>query len=257
MVGIITRLMVEAALEKGSINIISNMGSVACAFGFYFLDLDGYLEDDSSFEETVTAIHEALEELRFDAPDEYRLCDLHITEALFPKTGVCVWYMPEGLPGREVFISPDGKGSFTHAINMLVDGWVEHVDVCFAHGPTIIVNEDGIAQGMQPNRILWATKHTHDTGYLRQRDYARVVEEDEAYTVLYGPVVAADEFYTLRDDDCVVAYAPVTNPEIKEVEKYISPGGEIAACVILLGSEIPKRTEFAKLLDRLGNAFSA
>ena len=102
---------------------------------------------------------------------------------------------------KVVEIVPDEDGSYYSELKRLVGGLLEHVDVFFPNGPTVIVNDEFLLNGSIPNRPLYATKYMHDAGYLDQLTYSRVVEEGELYLVVFGDFVVAsyDEDGLLRD----------------------------------------------------------
>ena len=72
----------------------------------------------------------------------------------------------------------------------LVGGLIEPFDVLFGTTPSIYVNEEGLLQGLKPNRAVYATAKMVEEGYLSQADFSRVAMEGELYQVLHGPVVA-------------------------------------------------------------------
>ena len=259
MVGIITRLMVEELFERGLARLGTHPSfeeKTVCSFGEFAIPIEDEraaemappaFVREAGWQGAITALHETLEELRVDDPETYGRIDMYTTAHLFPETGVRIWYMPEGLPGRDVFISPDESGSYWNAIGVLLDGWREHLDVCFVHGPTLLVNENGIAEHMSPNRIVWATRHTHEAGYLSQMDFEHVVDEDELYVVLFGPIIAMNERYVEDEGDWdEMVVDPIADEEVAQVERYVTPGAEIVALMVRMGMEVPPRTTFVK-----------
>ena len=77
-------------------------------------------------------------------------------------------------PGEELRtaeIESDDEGSYLSALQALVGGRIEFFDVMFGDEPALIVNDDGIFEGLTPNRAIWATKEMEEVGYLSQLDY--------------------------------------------------------------------------------------
>ena len=86
------------------------------------------------------------------------------------------------------------------ALQKCVDGDIEPLGV-LGGGITLYVNEEGLINGMRPNRALYATKEMEKAGYLSQMDYSHVAKEGELYTILFGNIVAVsyDENGELQD----------------------------------------------------------
>lgn len=76
------------------------------------------------------------------------------------------------------------------SLQSLVGGDIEPFDVLFGMSPSIYVNEEGLLQGLEPNRAVFATEEMVEHGYASQVDYTRVVREGELYQILHGPIVA-------------------------------------------------------------------
>lgn len=98
--------------------------------------------------------------------------------------------MPVASEPELVDLSLDREGSPLDALQGLVGGDVEFFDVLFGENPVLIVNENGIAERLQPNRAVFASREMKETGYLSFNDLSRPVREGELYAVLYGPIVA-------------------------------------------------------------------
>lgn len=148
-------------------------------------------------------------------------------------------------PGEElraVAIHPDDEGSYLSAMQELVGGRIEFFDVLFGDEPALIVNDDGIAEGLPANRAIWATREMEATGYLSQLDYSTPVKEGDFYAILFGTIlaVAYDEDGSARD---------ITEAELGKVraaigeERHVTSGIE-AAMAIRAGYEPPSASEW-------------
>ena len=102
---------------------------------------------------------------------------------------------------RIVEVEADEDGSHLHGLQALVGGYIEPFTPLYGDEPCLYVNEDGIAEGLAPNRAIYVNRRMQEEGYLSQLDYSRVVEEGQFYTVLHGPIVAVsyDEDGAPRD----------------------------------------------------------
>lgn len=95
----------------------------------------------------------------------------------------------------ETDIEMDSDGSTLHALQRLVGGNIEPVDLILGddilacEGISIYVNEEGL-YSCPPNRALYATKGMEEAGYLSQMDFRTTVREGELYTILFGDLVA-------------------------------------------------------------------
>lgn len=98
-----------------------------------------------------------------------------------------VGYIPLDGEPKIIDVEPE-DGSYLHALQELVGGCIEHVDVIAGGRPAIIVNDEGLLRGMKPNRVLFATKEMEEMGYLSWIS-GRPVKEGEPYAILFGPIV--------------------------------------------------------------------
>ena len=148
-------------------------------------------------------------------------------------------------PGEELRtaeIESDDEGSYLSALQALVGGRIEFFDVMFGDEPALIVNDDGIFEGLTPNRAIWATKEMEEVGYLSQLDYSTPVKEGDFYAILCGTIlaVAYDEDGSARD---------ITDAEIGKVraaigeERHVTSGIE-AVLAIKAGYEPPSASEW-------------
>ena len=87
-------------------------------------------------------------------------------------------------------IPEDDTGSTLHALQDAVGGLIEPFDVLFGPDITLYVNEEGLADGLRPNRAIHATRDMERAGYLSQMDYRTRVREGDLYAILAGPIVA-------------------------------------------------------------------
>lgn len=53
-----------------------------------------------------------------------------------------------------------------------------------------LVNGEGLFNGSQPNRAIYATKHMEEVGYLDQLTFGHPVKEGELYSLICGDFVA-------------------------------------------------------------------
>ena len=53
-----------------------------------------------------------------------------------------------------------------------------------------MVNDEGLFNGSQPNRAIYATKHMEEVGYLDQLTFGHPVKEGELYSLICGDFVA-------------------------------------------------------------------
>ena len=95
----------------------------------------------------------------------------------------------DGLP-TEIDLRTDEDGTYLRAEQAAVGGRLE----AFApledeFGASVYVNDEGMFNGQPANRAVFATEAMKEAGYLSQKDWSRTVEEDELYTVLYGPIL--------------------------------------------------------------------
>lgn len=71
----------------------------------------------------------------------------------------------------------------------LVNGNVEVLRV-LGNGVDLWVNDEGLFNGSQPNRAIYATKHMEEVGYLDQLTFGHPVKEGELYSLICGDFVA-------------------------------------------------------------------
>lgn len=108
-------------------------------------------------------------------------------------------------------------GSYLDALQDLVDGCIEPMDVLFGCNPSLYVNDEGLVSGLMPNRAVYATDEMARAGYLSQLDYSHVVRPGELYTILFGTIVACsyDENGELAD---------ITDAEFARVNEQFKGG---------------------------------
>lgn len=118
---------------------------------------------------------------------------------------------------KVVDIQPDKNGSYLKELQRLVGGLIEHIDVFFEGGLTVIVNDSYLSNGSMPNRALYATERMHDAGYLDQLTFSHVVEKGELYLVVFGDFIIAtfDNNGDLRE---------MTPEEIQTAFNFAKPG---------------------------------
>lgn len=56
--------------------------------------------------------------------------------------------------------------------------------------PFEVCNDEGLFNGSQPNRAIYATKHMEEVGYLDQLTFGHPVKEGELYSLICGDFVA-------------------------------------------------------------------
>lgn len=106
---------------------------------------------------------------------------------------------------KVIEIGPDERGSFLNELQKLVGGLIEPVDVLYGDKPLLWVNDNGIAEGLFPNRAIFANERMAERGYLSQINGRDPVKRGELYAILLGPIVAcsygrnAEGEYTMRD----------------------------------------------------------
>lgn len=101
---------------------------------------------------------------------------------------VAVMEFDEEIKTKE--IEPDENGSYLHALQDIVGGNIEALDVLYGEQPLLWVNEEGIFERLMPSRAIYANKRMEDAGYLSQMDGESVVKDGELYTIVFGPCVA-------------------------------------------------------------------
>lgn len=105
------------------------------------------------------------------------------------EQGIRAMLIATGEAPREVTLLPDKNGSTLKPLQALVGGNIETFDIAFGEGVSLYVNEEGLFT-CPPNRAIFATEEMAKAGYLSQRDYSKVVEMGDFYTVLNGDIVA-------------------------------------------------------------------
>lgn len=95
-----------------------------------------------------------------------------------------------------------------------VGGLIEFVSIPLFEGLVLIVNEEGLVNGMMPNRAIYASKAMEQAGYLSQMD-GRPVREGELYTILFGTILVMAE--TFDEDGFADGFRDVTADEFRLV----------------------------------------
>lgn len=94
--------------------------------------------------------------------------------------------IPVGSKPLEVWID---KNNSLAELQDLVNGNVEVLRV-LGNGVDLWVNDEGLFNGSQPNRAIYATKHMEEVGYLDQLTFGHPVKEGELYSLICGDFVA-------------------------------------------------------------------
>lgn len=87
--------------------------------------------------------------------------------------------IPVGSKPLEVWID---KNNSLAELQDLVNGNVEVLRV-LGNGVDLWVNDEGLFNGSQPNRAIYATKHMEEVGYLDQLTFGHPVKEGELYSL--------------------------------------------------------------------------
>ena len=90
--------------------------------------------------------------------------------------------IPVGSKPFEVWID---KNNSLAELQDLVNGNVEVLRV-LGNGVDLWVNDEGLFNGSQPNRAIYATKHMEEVGYLDQLTFGHPVKEEEYIHIKYG-----------------------------------------------------------------------
>lgn len=85
--------------------------------------------------------------------------------------------IPVGSKPFEVWID---KNNSLAELQDLVNGNVDVLRV-LGNGVDLWVNDEGLFNGSQPNRAIYATKHMEEVGYLDQLTFGHPVKEGELY----------------------------------------------------------------------------
>ena len=94
---------------------------------------------------------------------------------------------------RDVDLKTNSAGSAYAAIRSAVEGgFVEPFNALYGASITLYVNDNGIAEGQQPNRAVYANERMQEMRYLSMMAPAsfKAVRKGDLYTVLFGPIVA-------------------------------------------------------------------
>lgn len=94
--------------------------------------------------------------------------------------------IPVGSKPFEVWID---KNNSLAELQNLVNGNVEVLRV-LGNGVDLWVNDEGLFNGSQPNRAIYATKYMEEVGYLDQLTFGHPVKEGELYSLICGDFVA-------------------------------------------------------------------
>lgn len=94
--------------------------------------------------------------------------------------------IPVGSKPFEVWID---KNNSLAELQDLVNDNVEVLRV-LGNGVDLWVNDEGLFNGSQPNRAIYATKHMEEVGYLDQLTFGHPVKEGELYSLICGDFVA-------------------------------------------------------------------
>lgn len=94
--------------------------------------------------------------------------------------------IPVGSKPFEVWID---KNNSLAELQDLVNGNVEVLRV-LGNGVDLWVNDEGLFNGSQPNRAIYATKHMEEVGYLDQLTFDHPVKEGELYSLICGDFIA-------------------------------------------------------------------
>ena len=116
---------------------------------------------------------------------------------------------------RVVDIEPDKRGSYLHALQELVGGNIEAVDVLYGEQPLLWVNENGIAEGLLPNRAIYANERMETLGFLSMMDMETPVKKGDLYTIHFGTIVACS--YD-RDDEGQEIMRDIADDEIARLK---------------------------------------
>lgn len=94
--------------------------------------------------------------------------------------------IPVGSKPLEVWID---KNNSLAELQDLVNGNVEVLRV-LGNGVDLWVNDEGLFNGSQPNRAIYATKHMEEVGYLDQLTFGHPVKEGELYSLICGEIAS-------------------------------------------------------------------
>ena len=142
-----------------------------------------------------------------------------------------IGYIGVGEKPRIVEVEPDGHGSYLKAFQGLVGGYIEYFEPLYGTSPSLIVNENGIAECM-PNRAVFATREMEDAGYIDMVTYTHPVKEGELYTVLFGPILAVPLSW---DDEGNEVHRDIADGEFARLcEDFRDAGSGLRAVVGML-----------------------
>lgn len=126
----------------------------------------------------------------FSPADKPEWTSLEEINGFAEKMGVsarCV-LIPVHEEPRETYIDLDES---YEQMKDAVDGLIDHLTILDGGKIDLWVNDDGLNNGMPPNRVVWADNEMAEAGYLSQWDFSTVVKEGDLYTILHGPILAA------------------------------------------------------------------
>ena len=75
-----------------------------------------------------------------------------------------IGYIGVGEEPRRIDIHPDQNGSYLKEMQKLVGGLIEYFEPLYGTRPSLVVNENGIAE-CAPNRAIFATKEMEEKGF--------------------------------------------------------------------------------------------
>lgn len=116
--------------------------------------------------------------------------------------------IPVGSKPFEVWID---KNNSLAELQDLVNGNVDVLRV-LGNGVDLWVNDEGLINGSQPNRAIYATKHMEEVGYLDQLTFDHPVKEGELYSLICGDFVA----FGVDEEGEIASLPQETIDELKE-----------------------------------------
>lgn len=91
---------------------------------------------------------------------------------------------------REIVDIEPAEGGWLPVLQEAVGGLIEPFDVLFGDEPLLYVNEEGLVNGMHPNRTVMADSAMEEAGMVSPIDGRTPAMRGEVYTVLFGPILA-------------------------------------------------------------------
>lgn len=130
-------------------------------------------------------------------------------------------------------IEPDSERSYLKAFQGLVGGLVEAFDPLWGDEPCLLVNEEYLFNGSEPNRAIYANKRMYELEYLSPftRD---PVMPGELYNVIYGDFIAVS--YTPEGEP-----RDITEEEFEEV--YSTFAGSVSVLSGMVEAQSIKRAQ--------------